>query len=347
MDSRLCKNDKREYLKFIKKEQAMKYRIFGRTGFKNSEVGLGCWQIGASWGNVPDDTAMKILNAAYENGVNFYDTADIYGKGRSENFIGKLIKGKYDVFVATKVGKDSSLYPDNFTQKAINTCVDGSLKRLGRDCLDLLQLHCVPLELLQQGDIFELMRKLKQQGKIKNWGASVESMDEARLCIQQADCISLQIIFNIFRQKPIDAIFAPCKEKNIALIIRLPVASGLLTGKFTKQSTFAQNDHRTFNRDGQAFNVGETFAGLPFELGVDLADELKQYVPDSMTMAQFALRWILDFDAVSVIIPGASKPKHAIDNAKASDLPPLSEDLHKQLKDFYEQKVKSHIRGVY
>jgi len=325
----------------------MKHRTFGRTGFKNSEVGLGCWQIGASWGNVPDDTAIKILNAAYENGVNFYDTADIYGNGRSENFIGKFIKGKKDIFVATKVGKSNSLYPDNYTEKAVTACVDGSLKRLGVDCLDLLQLHCVPPELLQQPDIFELMRKFIDKGKIKNWGASVESMDEALMCMQQADCTSLQIIFNIFRQKPIDTIFEQCKEKNVALIIRLPVASGLLTGKFTKQSTFAQNDHRTFNRDGQAFNVGETFAGLPFELGVDLADELKQYVPKGMTMAQFALRWILDYDAVSVIIPGASKPKHAIDNANASDLPPLSEDLHKQLKDFYEQKVKSHIRGIY
>ncbi len=325
----------------------MKYRIFGRTGFKNSEVGLGCWQIGASWGNVPDQTAMKILNAAYENGVNFYDTADVYGNGRSEKFIGSFLKGKKDIFVATKVGRSDTTYPDKYTEKNITACIDGSLKRLGRDWLDLLQLHCVPPELLQQADIFELMRKLKQQGKIKNWGASVESIDEARLCIQQDDCASLQIIFNIFRQKPIDTIFEQAKEKNIALIIRLPVASGLLSGKFTKQSTFAQNDHRTFNRDGRAFNVGETFAGLPFELGVALADELKQYVPPEMTMAQFALRWILDFDAVSVIIPGASRPQHAIDNANASDFPPLSDDLHKQLKDFYEQKVKNFIRGPY
>lgn len=325
----------------------MKYRTFGRTGFNASEVGLGCWQIGASWGKIPDDIAMKILNAAYEAGVNFYDTADVYGNGRSETFIGKFLKGKKDIFVATKVGRSDTTYPDKYTEKNITACIDGSLKRLGRDCLDLLQLHCVPPELLQQGDIFELMLKLKQQGKIKNWGASVESMDEALICMEQADCTSLQIIFNIFRQKPIDAIFEQAKEKNIALIIRLPVASGLLTGKFTKQSTFAKNDHRTFNRDGQAFNVGETFAGLPFELGVDLADELKQYVPPEMTMTQFALRWILDFDAVSVIIPGASRPQQAIDNAKASDFPPLSEDLHETLKDFYEQKVKSHIRGVY
>ncbi len=325
----------------------MNYRIFGKTGFKASEVGLGCWQIGSCWGKIPDDTAIKILNTAYERGVNFYDTADVYGNGRSEKFIGKFIKGKSDIFVATKVGRSDTTYPDKYTEKNITACIDSSLKRLGVDALDLVQLHCVPPALLQQGDIFELMRKLADKGKIKNWGASVESMDEASTCMQQADCVSLQIIFNIFRQKPIDAIFDTCKEKNIALIIRLPVASGLLTGKFTKQSTFAKNDHRNFNRDGQVFNVGETFAGLPFEKGVELADELKQYVPDEMTMAQFALRWILDYDAVSVIIPGASKPQQAIDNAAASDLPPLGKDLHKKLKDFYEQKVKSHIRGKY
>ncbi len=325
----------------------MNYRIFGKTGFNASEVGLGCWQIGSCWGNIPDDTAMKILNAAYEAGVNFYDTADVYGNGRSEKFIGSFLKGKKDIFVATKVGRSDTTYPNKYTEKNVTACIDGSLKRLGVDCLDLVQLHCVPPALLQQGDIFELMRKLKQQGKIKNWGASVESMDEALTCMQQADCVSLQIIFNIFRQKPIDTIFEQAKEKNIALIIRLPVASGLLAGKFTKDTKFGEDDHRTFNRDGQAFNVGETFAGLPFELGVDLADELKQYVPKGMTMAQFALRWILDYDAVSVIIPGASRPQQAIDNAKDSDFPPLSEDLHEKLKDFYEQKVKSHIRGVY
>jgi len=325
----------------------MKYRAFGKTGFNASEVGLGCWQIGSSWGFIPDKTAADILAAAYDNGVNFYDTADVYGAGRSEKFIGKFIKGKKDIFVATKVGRSDSLYPDNFTEKAVTACIETSLKRLGVETIDLIQLHCVPPEILQQGDIFELMRKLKKAGKIKNWGASVESIDEALVCMQQDDCISLQIIFNIFRQKPIDTIFEQAKKQNVALIIRLPVASGLLTGKLTKQSTFAESDHRNFNRDGRAFNVGETFAGLPFEKGIDLADQLKDFVPKGMTMAQFALRWILDFDAVSVIIPGASKPQQAVDNAKASDLPPLDKDLHETLKDFYESKVKMYIRGPY
>ena len=323
----------------------MKYRIFGKTGFNASEIGLGCWQIGSCWGNIPEKTAEKILNTAYDNGTNFYDTADVYGNGRSEKLVGRFIRGKSDVFVATKVGRSDSLYPNNFTIKAVTACIDGSLKRLGLESLDLIQLHCVPPEVLKQGDIFDLMRKLKKAGKIKNWGASVESMDEALVCLQQDDLCSLQIIFNIFRQKPIDTIFEQCKKKNVALIIRLPVASGLLSGKLTKSSTFAENDHRNFNRDGQVFNVGETFAGLPFEKGIELADQLKQFVPKGMTMAQFALRWILDFDAVSVIIPGASKPQQAADNAKASDFPPLDKDLHEKLKDFYEEKVKDFIRG--
>jgi aryl-alcohol dehydrogenase-like predicted oxidoreductase len=325
----------------------MKFRIFGKTGFKNSEVGLGCWQIGSCWGDIPQKNAMDILAAAYDSGVNFYDTADVYGDGKSESFIGKFIKGKKDLFVATKVGRSESTYPDKYTEKNVTDCVNGSLKRLGVESLDLLQLHCVPPEVLKQGDIFDLMRKLKKACKIKQWGASVETMDEALVCLQQPDCISLQIIFNIFRQKPIDTIFEKCKKQNVALIIRLPVASGLLSGKLTKNSTFAKEDHRTFNRDGQAFNVGETFAGLPFTKGVELADQLKQFVPEGMTMAQFALRWILDFDAVSVIIPGASRPQQAIDNAKASDFPPLDKDLHEKIKDFYETKVKMHIRGAY
>lgn len=325
----------------------MNYRIFGKTSFKNSEVGLGCWQIGSSWGHIPDETAVKILNTAYENGVNFYDTADVYGDGRSEKSIGKFIKGKSDIFVATKVGRSDTTYPDKYTEKNVTACIDGSLKRLRVDALDLVQLHCVPPELLQQGDIFESMRKLIAKGKIKQWGASVESMDEALICVQQHDLCSLQIIFNIFRQKPIEKILPMAKEKNVAIIVRLPVASGLLAGKFTKDTKFGEDDHRSFNRNGQAFNVGETFAGLPFEKGVELADQLKQFVPREMTMAQFALRWILDFDAVSVIIPGASKPAQAADNAKASDLPQLGNDLHEKLKDFYETKVKGHIRGPY
>jgi aryl-alcohol dehydrogenase-like predicted oxidoreductase len=326
----------------------MQYRAFSKTGFTSSEVGLGCWQIGSEWGHIPDETAMEILNCAYENGANFFDTADVYGDGRSETFVGKFIKDKKDeVFVATKVGQSRSLYPDNYNEQGVTRCVESSLVRLGVDAIDLLQLHCVPTEIMERGDIFEWMKKLKQEGKIRNFGASVESMDEALLCLEQSELCSLQIIFNIFRQKPIGKVLLEAKEKNVAVIVRLPVASGLLAGKFTKQTTFSEEDHRNYNRDGQAFNVGETFAGIAFEKGVELANELKAFVPESMTMAQFALRWILDYDAVTVIIPGASKPQQAADNARVSDLPPLDSEMHEKLKDFYQDRVKSYIRGKY
>ncbi len=326
----------------------MQYRAFSKTGLACSEVGLGCWQIGSEWGHICDETAMEILNSAYENGVNFFDTADIYGDGRSETFVGRFIKEKKDeVFVATKAGQSESLYPDNYSEQGVTKCVEGSLVRLGVDAIDLLQLHCVPTEVMERGDIFEWMRKLKKEGKIRNFGASVESMDEALLCLEQPELCSLQIIFNIFRQKPIEKVLPEAKEKNVAVIVRLPVASGLLAGKFTKQTTFPEEDHRNFNRDGQAFNVGETFAGIGFEKGVELADELKAFVPESMTMAQFALRWILDHDAVTVIIPGASKPRQAANNATVSDLLPLGPEMHQKLNDFYQARVKPYIRGKY
>ncbi len=325
----------------------MKHRTFGKTGFEYSEVGLGCWQIGSDWGFIQDETAMQILNAAYENGVTLFDTADVYGDGRSETLVGKFIKGKKDVFVPTKVGRSNNLYPDKYSEQLVRQCIEASLRRLDVDALDLIQLHCVPPEVMEQGDIFEWMRKFKKEGKIKNFGASIESMDEALLCLGQEGLCSLQIIFNIFRQKPVEKVLGKAQKKDVAIIVRLPMASGLLAGKFTKVSKFAEDDHRNFNPDGQEFNVGETFAGLPFEKGVELADELKGFVPEGMTMVELALRWILDFDAVSVIIPGASRPQQAAANAKVSELSPLDKELHEKLRDFYEANVKSHIRGKY
>ncbi|MFC1738934.1 aldo/keto reductase, partial [Planctomycetota bacterium] len=325
-----------------------KHRAFGKNGFECSKVGLGCWQIGSEWGFIQDEAAMQILNTAYENGVTFFDTADVYGDGRSETFVGEFIKDKKDkVFVATKVGRSDSLYPDKYSERGVRECVEASLRRLGVDALDLIQLHCVPASVMKQADIFEWLRKFKEEGKIKNFGASVESMDEALLCLGQEGLCSLQIIFNIFRQKPIEKVLGEAQKEDVAIIVRLPLASGLLAGKFTKESKFAEDDHRNFNRDGQEFNVGETFAGLPFEKGVELADELRSFVPEGMTMAELALRWILDFDAVSVIIPGASRPQQAAANAKVSELSPLDKDLHEKLRDFYEAKVKSYIRGKY
>jgi aryl-alcohol dehydrogenase-like predicted oxidoreductase len=327
----------------------MKQRPFGKTGFAAGEAGLGTWQIGGSWGDVAEDTAMEILRAAVDEEINFFDTADVYGAGRSETIIGKFLKECSEpIFVATKQGRFSDPgWPGNFTPETMARHTDESLRRLGVGALDLTQLHCIPTEVLKRGEVFDTLRSLKQAGKIKQFGASVESMEEALLCMEQDGLASLQIIFSIFRQKPISTLFNAAKEKGVALIVRLPLASGLLAGKFTKESRFPANDHRNFNANGAAFNVGETFAGLPFEKGVEAADALKPLVPDGMTMAQMALRWCLDYDAVSVIIPGAKNPEQVRTNVEASRLPPLGPDLHAQLQTVYESKVAEHIRGPY
>ena len=325
----------------------MNNRVFGKTGAVVGEVGLGCWQLGGDWGTVEEETAFGILETAMEAGVNFWDTANVYGGGRSETLIGRFRKAHPgQVFVATKLGR-GAIYPNGYTRTAVRQATEESLRRLGVEALDLTQLHCIPMAALQQGDVFDWLRELKQEGKIRNWGASVESMDEALVCLAQEGLASLQIIFNIFRQKPIQALFPLAQAKGVAIIVRLPLASGLLSGKFTAGTRFAASDHRNYNRDGQAFNVGETFAGLPFEKGVELADGLKPMVPSGLTMAQMALRWILDHEAVSVIIPGASRPEQVRSNAAASALAPLGEELHGRLQGYYQEKVHPFIRGPY
>lgn len=326
----------------------MKFRKFNGLDFASSEIGLGCWQLGgADWGEVSDEQAQAILTTAVENGVNFFDTADVYGAGRSEELIGKFRKETgHEVFVATKLGR-LNLYPDNYTEATVRAATEDSLRRLQVDALDLTQLHCIPTEVLRQGEVFEWLRRLQREGKIKSFGASVESMEEADLCLQQEGMSSLQIIFNIFRQKPIATLFEAAQQKSVAIIVRLPLASGLLTGKLTMQSSFALGDHRHYNRDGQFFNVGETFAGLPFAKGIELTEQLRAFVPEGLTMAQWAMRWILDFEAVTVVIPGATKVEQVAANAGASALPPLGDVAHEQLRSFYELAVASHIRGPY
>jgi aryl-alcohol dehydrogenase-like predicted oxidoreductase len=327
----------------------MKTRTFGRTGRTIGEVGLGTWQIGAGWGDVPEETAMATLRAAYEAGTTLFDTADVYGMGRAEKLIGAFLKEtRAPIYIATKLGRFSPPgWPENFSRAGIREHTEASLRRLGVDTIDLTQLHCVPFDVLQQGEVFEHLRELKRDGKIRDFGVSVESMAEADFCVRQEGVAALQIIFNIFRQKPIHTLFAEARRRNVALLVRLPLASGLLAGKFTKDTTFPANDHRTFNRDGQQFNVGETFAGLPFPKGVELADALKPLVPAGLSLSDMALRWCLDFDAVSAIIPGAKNPEQARANARASSLPPLGAALHGRLADFQEREVAPHIRGPY
>lgn len=294
---------------------------------------------------------MATLGAAVDAGVTFIDTADVYGAGRSETLIGRFLKErglKERAFVATKVGRfPEPGWPKNFSFEVFREHTEGSLKRLGVEALDLTQLHSIPTQYYKSGEVFGWLERLRDQGKIKRYGASVESMEEAIICLEHGGVASLQIIFNIFRQKPIEVLFERAKAAGVAIIVRLPLASGLLAGKFTKESVFAEGDHRLFNRDGQKFNVGETFAGLPFEKGVELADAIKPMVPDGVTMAQMALRWVLDHDAVSVVIPGARSPEQARTNAGASGVERLSPQLHGWLSTFYRDRVAGQVRGPY
>lgn len=329
----------------------MKKRSFGKTGVEISEIGLGCWQLGGTdWGEVSEDLALEILNAAADAGVTFFDAADVYGSGRSEELIGKFLKtrsGSETLFVATKLGRGADLYPDKYTEAGIRTATEASLRRLGVDALDLTQLHCVPEKVLRQGDVFEWLRALQKEGKIRHFGASVETIAEGHLCLAQEGLASLQIIFNIFRQRPIGELFPAVREAGVGVIVRLPLASGLLSGRFTRETTFGATDHRTYNRDGEAFNVGETFAGLPFEKGVELAEEMKVFVPAAMSMVQMAQRWILDYPEISVVIPGARTVDQARENATASELPRLPDPLHERLINYHRSEVLPHVRGAY
>jgi aryl-alcohol dehydrogenase-like predicted oxidoreductase len=326
----------------------MKKRILGKTNIEISEVGLGCWQFGGDFGPMEEKTAFSIMETAVENGTTFFDTADVYGAGRSESLIGCFIKDSdVPITIASKFGRNSNVFPGGYTRDKLWSSVQDSLQRLGVESLDLLQLHCVPGDVLRDGKIFDWLCEIQQEGLIKYFGASVESVEEAMICLEHENLVSLQVIFNIFRQKLITELFPLAIEKNVGIIVRLPVASGLLTGKFTSETTFVETDHRNFNRDGQYFNVGETFAGLPFNRGVELADVLKDFVPEGMSMSQMALRWILDYHEISVVIPGASSSKQVEENANVSGLDPLPGQLHKQLSEFYDYHVHDHIRGPY
>ena len=327
----------------------MNVRKFIKAETNISEIGLGCWQLGGDWGDVDDYTAQKVLETSVENGVSFYDTADVYGKGRSEELLHKYLRPLYpNAFIATKLGR----FPDpgnseNYTFKNFRRFTENSLKRLKIESLDLTQLHCIPTKLMESGEVFDWLRKLKQEGKIKQFGASVESISEAMICLKQEDLASLQIIFNIFRQKPVTELFEQAKAKRVSLIVRLPLASGLLGGGLNSIDSFPENDHRLFNNDGQCFNVGETFAGIPFNIGLDLVEELKLMVPEGMSLAQMALRWILDFEAVTVVIPGSKSPHQIPENVSASNLPNLSNLLHEKISAFYSEQITQHIRGKY
>ncbi len=314
-----------------------------------SEIGLGCWQFGGDFGPMSDSQAIAIMGAAVDGGVNLFDTADVYGGGRSESLIGRFLAthSGHPIHVITKYGRDSRVVPDHYTEASIRTAVDAARRRLGVEVLDCLQLHCIPIEALRNGNVFDWLRALKAEGSIQEFGASVESIEEGLLCLKQDGIASLQVIFNLFRQRLATELFPQAQEAGVSIIVRLPLASGLLSGKFTPQTRFTEGDHRNYNCDGQCFNVGETFAGLPFQTGVELANEIRDMLPPDMTMAQASLRWILDHDAVTTVIPGASSPEQVTSNVAVSEILKLSNDLHQRLSEFYQARVDQHIRGPY
>lgn len=321
----------------------MKYRVLGKTGWNVSEVSLGTWQLGGGWGKKFDfATAEKTLETAFENGITFYDTADVYSDGASEAAVGAFARRHLDkVKIGTKCGRRLNPHiASGYTPLAIREFVEASLKNTGLERLDLIQLHCPPTQVYYQSEVFEELSKLSQEGKIEHFGVSVEKVEEGLKAIEFPGLASVQIIFNMFRQRPSELFFKEAAKKNVGIIVRVPLASGLLAGKMNAETAFEAGDHRLFNRDGEAFDKGETFSGVPFAEGLRAVDRLKDIFHADENLASSALRWILDFPEVSCIIPGASRPDQISRNCEASELPSLSERKHGLVKRIYEVDLK-------
>lgn len=327
----------------------MNVRKLGNTGLSVSELSFGTWAIGGSWGSKNDEEALRALHYAMESGVNFFDTADTYGDGHSERLLAEATKGKEDsIHIATKFCRAGDIHdPATYSEKQVREYCENSLKRLNREQIDLYQIHCPPLEILKSGDVFNVLEKLKSEGLIRNYGVSVETVEEGLFCLRESGTSALQVIFNIFRQKPLETLFPEAYEKGVGIIVRVPLASGLLTGKFNTDSTFEKDDHRHYNRNGEQFNVGETFAGLPFEKGVELSRKLAWIAEGRGNMTRAALRWILDHESVSCVIPGFKTVKQVEDNLQAVSVPSFSAEELEKLRQFYRDEVHEHIRGGY
>jgi len=327
----------------------MKYRPLGNTGLQVSEISFGTWAIGGSWGRTDDAESLRALEEAIDAGVNFFDTADVYGDGHSERLLAKATRGKEDrIHIATKFCRRGDIHdPANYSEAQVRAYCEDSLRNLQRETIDLYQVHCPATKILEDGQVFEVLDKLKAEGKIRAYGVSVESVEEGLICLRYPGVQALQVIFNLFRQKPLEQLFPEAHARGVGILVRLPLASGLLTGKFTKESKFEPDDHRNFNRNGESFNVGETFAGLPFELGVELADELRWIAEGRGTMARAAQRWILESPEVSCIIPGFKNTAQVRENLLTLETPGFSEEERQRLRRFYEDKVAPHIRGPY
>lgn len=324
----------------------MKSRQFSRTPWSVSEIGFGAWAIGGAWGDVSEADAKGAVNAALDAGMTFIDTADVYGDGRSENIIREVLKerGGTRPMVATKAGRRlPEQTPDGYTQANLESWIDRSLKNLGVDTLDLVQLHCPAREVLYMPEVFGILDDLTAKGKIRYYGVSVEKVEDGLKAIEYPHLVSIQIIYNIFRQRPQELFFREAKAKNVAIIVRVPLSSGMLSGKMTAKSQFAADDHRAFNRHGEAFDMGETFSGVPYDVGLEAVELLRPLVPGGASMAQFALRWILMQDAVTVVIPGAKNKSQAGDNAAASALAPLSAEVMATTRKIYQDKIKQHV----
>jgi aryl-alcohol dehydrogenase-like predicted oxidoreductase len=327
----------------------MEYRRLGRTDMKVSSISFGAWEIGGNWGIVSDDESYTALNKAVSLGVNFIDTADVYGDGRSEKLIGRLLKKrKEEIFVATKAGRRLSPHiADEYNAKNLESFVDRSLKNLHVDTLDLLQLHCPPTEVYSRPEVFKALDDLKRKGRIRHYGVSVEKTSEALKAMEYPDVQSVQIIFNMFRLKPATEFFPAAKKHNVGILARVPLASGLLTGKITKETRFPQDDHSNFNRYGEAFDRGETFSGVDLDVALAAVGELKQLVPAGATLTQLALRWILMFDAVTCAIPGAKRPQQVDENVEAANLPRLDEETMARIQAVYDRMIRPQIHALY
>jgi aryl-alcohol dehydrogenase-like predicted oxidoreductase len=328
----------------------MKNRVFGKTGRKVSEIGFGAWAIGGSWGEVSEENARAALNTALDQGTTFIDTADVYGDGRSERIIADVLKdrGGTKPFIATKAGRRLTPHvADGYNKANLTTFVDRSLKNLQTDCLDLVQLHCPPTDVYYRPQVIEALEDLIAQGKIRNYGVSVEKVEEALKAIEYPGVVSVQIIYNVFRQRPAELFLQQAKARNIAVIARVPLASGLLTGKMNKQTQFAADDHRAFNRNGEAFDKGETFSGVPYDVALEAVEQIRPLVAPGFTMAQLALAWILSNDAITTVIPGAKNAMQASANVGADKYPPLSDITLKQLATIYGEKIRSQVHHLW
>ncbi len=322
----------------------MNTRRLGKTGYEVSEIGFGAWAIGGSWGETDDSESLAAMNAAVDAGVTFVDTADVYGDGRSERLIAQLLRERSEpLVVATKFGRRGPQTVENYSYDNLRPWLERSLENLGVATADLVQLHCPPWDAYYSREVFDACDRLVDEGLMRAYGVSVEKIEEALKAIEYPGVATVQIIFNIFRQRPAELFFEQAKARDIGVIVRVPLASGLLTGKFGRDATFSPEDHRAFNRHGEEFDVGETFSGVDFELGLEVVDELRAFVPEGATLAQLALRWILDFDAVSTIIPGAKTPEQARANVAAAELQPLSGATHDAIAALYRSRIAPSV----